>query len=516
MEKSILKRRLFALYIFFSSMLAINVSIAAVPAPPVNQDQGVPDHAFNTMSEPVCRACHNQNPPAGIPINPTYLPHRHHLKVGVSIPPKTDILFPDGDDDGIPDTTYTCTNCHKIEFDPVTHIPEINILRDCMQCHVYGPEGSVHHRSDKTIQLDCKACHGGLVNNHPTEGANPDGHYIPTYSPSQVTPWPSGKPNGNGNQPPSSAGTYPGNCDYCHNTEDGTPNGGAPVQTSIGMLTIDTSEHTHHTAAIGSLQLPGQPPCMVCHDFTSPSEYRIRTCENCHGIDTLHAISADTNGNGFQLLREAPGYSHVGSLLDCWGCHDSNARALADKLSAKALPSIDFMDGSAISAGADSSLTIGGTNFTGYEKNPWTGANDALVSSVVRLIDSKGNETELVPNSVTETSIQVTVPGTMAPDNYRVVVDKKGSESNPASMIIKPEVAIDSAVCRGKNLSVTGRGFGDYSSASNSGTSVSVAGESGRVISWSDQEIRAQAVGCGSGETVSVSGIHGSISAIVE
>lgn len=516
MEKSILERRLSALFIFFWSMLAIDVSVAAVPAPPVNQNLGVPDHAFNTMDEQVCRACHNTTPPPGMPIDPTYLPHRHHMKVGQPIPPKTDIQFPDRDGDGIPDTDYSCTNCHELIFDPVEQTYVISDLSDCLQCHTFGPEGSVHHRSDKTIQLDCKACHGGVVNNHPTEGANPDGHYIPTYSPSRITPWPSGRPNGNGNQPPSSAGTYPGNCDYCHNTEDGTPNGGAPVQTPIGMLTIDTNANTHHTAAIGYLELPGQPPCMVCHDFTSPPEYRIRTCENCHGIETLHAITADTNGNGFQFLGEDPGYSHMGSVSDCRGCHDTNARALADKLSAIALPSIDFMDGSAISSGVDSNITIGGTNFTGYEKNPWTGANDKLVTSVVRLIDGSGNQTELVPNSVTETSIQLTVPGSMAPGNYRVVVDKQGSESNPASLIITPEVTIDSAVCSGKNLFVTGSGFAEYSSANNSGTSVSVAGETARVITWDDQKIHAQSTACGSGETVSVSSIHGSTTAIVK
>ncbi|MEJ2693684.1 MAG: IPT/TIG domain-containing protein, partial [Candidatus Thiodiazotropha sp.] len=392
------------------------------------------------MSEPVCRACHNQNPPPGILAEPTFLPDRHHLKLGLPIPEKTDVLFPDANNDGVPDANYDCVNCHELTFDPIAQNFVLSDLSDCMQCHVYSAEGSVHHRSDKTLSLDCKACHGGLVNNHPTAGSNPDGHYIPTYSPSALTPWPSGKPGGNGNQPPSSAGTYPGNCDYCHNTEDGTPNGGAPIQTPIGMLTIDTNENTHHTAAIGSLQLPGQPPCMVCHDFTSPPEYRIRTCENCHGVDTLHAIIADTNGDGFQFLREAPGFSHVGSLSDCWGCHSTGARALADKLSAKTLPGIDFVNGSAIRAGSDSNITISGTNFTGHEKNPWTGANDTLVTSVIRLIDGEGNETELVPNSVTENSIQVTVPGSMAPGNYRLVVDKKGSESTPASLIIKPEV----------------------------------------------------------------------------
>ena len=170
-------------------MLAINISNAAVPPPPVNQNQGIPDHAFYSMTEPLCRACHNQNPPPGIPVEATFLPDRHHAKLGLPIPPKTDIQFPDGDNDGVPDTNYTCTNCHEVTFDPEQNVFVLSDLSDCMQCHVYSAEGSVHHRSDKAINLDCKACHGGFVNNHSTSGANPDGHYIPRYSPSSVTPW---------------------------------------------------------------------------------------------------------------------------------------------------------------------------------------------------------------------------------------------------------------------------------------------------------------------------------------
>ncbi len=55
---------------------------ADTPAPPVNQKLGIPDTVFGSMTEAICRGCHNQSPPAGYPVDPTYLPDRHHLRAG--------------------------------------------------------------------------------------------------------------------------------------------------------------------------------------------------------------------------------------------------------------------------------------------------------------------------------------------------------------------------------------------------------------------------------------------------
>lgn len=515
MNISILRPWLLA-SIFIANMLIVSSSHSAVPAPPVIQQQGIPDHYFYTMSEPVCRACHNQNPPPGIAVDPTFLANRHHLKIGQAIQAKTDIQYPDADNDGIDDTVYTCPNCHELIFDEVTNTFQISDLSNCMLCHVYSVEGSVHHRSEKTVTLDCKACHGGLVNNHPTAGSNPDGHYIPTYSPSRLTPWPSGKPSSGNGETPSSAGTYPGNCDYCHNTEDGTAGGGTPEPTQIGLLMIDKNEYTHHSAAAGSLEYPGQPPCMVCHNFTSSPEYAIRTCENCHGVDTLHSISADTNGNGFKILREAPGYSHVGARSDCWGCHGNNPMMNVNSLTVRQLPRIDALSNSNISAGVDALLMIEGSDFIGYKLNPVTGANNLMVTSIVLLTDDDGNLIELDPMRKGMNSIDVVIPGSIQPGNYRIVVKKEDVESNPMSFVVKPKVEIQSAVCTGERLIVSGSGFGGYSIADNSGTSVTVSGESGKVISWSGNEIHAQAMGCGSGKSVVVNSVYGSASSTIE
>lgn len=501
---------------FLVSLLTGNMCLAAIPAPSVNQQQGIPDHNFSAMTEPVCRACHNQSPPPGIRVSATFLGNRHHSNVGRTIPPETDIRNPDTNNDGVPDTTYGCANCHDITFDPIAQTTTMSDLSDCMQCHVYSEKGSVHHRSRKTISLDCKACHGGLVNNHPTGGSNPDGHYIPTYAPSRITPRPSGGPNNDTNQPPSSAGTYAGNCDYCHNTVDGTVGGGDPVQTPLGLLSIDKNEETHHSAAAGFLELPGTPPCMVCHNFSERPEYAIRTCENCHGVDTLHGIVADTNGDGAQILNEDPGYGHVGSLTDCWGCHGVNGTALNPGMNVQVIPRIDSMSGSEISTGADTIVTLIGANFTAYEQNPWTGVNDVLITPIVQVINEEGNITELEPVSVTAGSLRVVIPGSQPPGNYRVVVNRAGSESIPMSMVIRPVVAIVKATCSGSTLRVEGSGFGDYSSAVNSGTSVVLAGEDGRVISWSDNTILATMNGCSAGKLVTVNSVFDSTTRIVD
>ena len=58
-----------------------NFSWGTVPAPPVNQYLGLGDSTFNNVVEADCRVCHNQTPPEPYPVDPTYLPDRHHLLV---------------------------------------------------------------------------------------------------------------------------------------------------------------------------------------------------------------------------------------------------------------------------------------------------------------------------------------------------------------------------------------------------------------------------------------------------
>ena len=62
---------------FTLSMLVASVSIANVPAPPVNQQIGLNDEVYNDMEEAYCLACHQ------------YFgsnPDRHHMLYGSAMP----------------------------------------------------------------------------------------------------------------------------------------------------------------------------------------------------------------------------------------------------------------------------------------------------------------------------------------------------------------------------------------------------------------------------------------------
>jgi hypothetical protein len=446
-------------------------------------------------------------------VDPTYLPDRHHLKVGTTIPPNSDRPNPDPDGDGVVNTTYECLSCHNLIWDPITftYVLEDN-FRNCLNCHDQNNEATVHHLTQLAADQNCQACHGSLINN-PL-----DGHYVPTYQPSLVTPWPSGKPNGD-DSIVSSAGTSPGNCNFCHNTADGLagdPN--ANLETTWIGTTVPVYQNmeTHHGTG---LAINDSTRCAWCHDVNAGTGYAIRQCEACHGVTSLHNITADSNGDGNVMPGQEPaGYSHTGAQSDCWGCHGNNGVIMSMAPGAgAAIPALHTIDQSAIEAGADSTITLTGMNFTNYVQNPWTGNYDMLVSSVVRLTDEDGNATDYQPVSVDEGSIEVVIPGTVSPGNYQITAAKGPNLGNPMNLTVTPGASIDSASSsrRTNVLTITGSGFGEYLSASDSGTSVEMSGETGNVVSWSDTEITAEVSGCSRNATATVTTVFDSVSANV-
>ncbi len=120
--------------------------------PPVFQDIGQLDTEAHFLSEADCRVCHASG-----------VPDRHHLLYGSTIIADSAVPFPGG-------TTYSCLSCHGQDF---------TVTRDCLQCH----HGSPHHTGQTTYDRQCSECHGSLVADYD------DGHYIPSYNPSLVTPW---------------------------------------------------------------------------------------------------------------------------------------------------------------------------------------------------------------------------------------------------------------------------------------------------------------------------------------
>jgi hypothetical protein len=150
------------LLVSFCGLTALTVSpvLGDVPAPPVNQNIGLPDTVAGELQEADCRVCHSSG-----------VPDRHHMLYGQLIPGGSLVPYPDSDGDTVADLNYACLSCHDQNF---------NVVRDCVTCH---NQGSPHHTTPAAVALNCSACHGDLVDDPY------DGHYVPTYSPSLVTPY---------------------------------------------------------------------------------------------------------------------------------------------------------------------------------------------------------------------------------------------------------------------------------------------------------------------------------------
>ncbi len=282
MKKNILTLSLLALCLLISSSAG-----ATVPPPPVNQIIGLPDGVFTDVTELGCRACH-EDPDI---VAPGTIPDRHHLLVGEIIPDPT------AAPNGIPGETYECLACHEQQWDSGTSSYVFVNFRDCLLCHQqFAGQASVHHITASAEAQDCKACHVPIDN--PL-----DGHFIPGYEPSMVTPFP-GLGTGTNGQ---------GGCKFCHD---------AGIDFETGILVWQNYD-THHSTGIGQGTIPGSAlECSLCHDFQADENLKIRACEQCHGVSSLHNIQIDSDGDGrLDPGAEMPYFGHIGNNEDCLGCH---------------------------------------------------------------------------------------------------------------------------------------------------------------------------------------------------
>jgi hypothetical protein len=193
--------------LFFASTTS-----ASVPAPPVNQSIGMVDTVFQNVTEPECRTCHDSG-----------LPDRHHLLYGQDLPSGTLIPYPDGE------TIYTCLGCHGEDF---------TLERDCMQCHT---SSSPHNTTVQAVARQCSYCHGSLVTDFD------DGHYIPTYGASLVTPWRGLNGDGYANAP------YPTNPDL---SSDGL---GTISSADVTQTEAGPPNYSVNSTPLGTLQTRNQP-----------------------------------------------------------------------------------------------------------------------------------------------------------------------------------------------------------------------------------------------------------------
>ncbi|MHC4351419.1 MAG: PKD domain-containing protein [Planctomycetota bacterium] len=413
----------------------------------VPQTIGMLDVAPGVLVEGDCRLCHS-----GVPA-------RHHslygLERGGAVPPYTD---PGGA------TTWTCVNCHSETF---------TVERDCLVCHTTA---SAHHSTSTALSGDCVSCHGDVVDNMN------DGHYIPSYTPSMVTPLPgiSG----------DSVAPVVGECDFCHDADGG------------GIL---ANQDLHHSTGLDTGN------CLWCHDSdpATPDNdpLEIRICEGCHGPDSLHNVQADSpNANNIGTLvvggedvgGEDSGYGHVGIDVyvdsDCWGCH---GWPLALKESAAApgsgpiIPTVHTSDRAVVTAGTDTVVILSGSAFTNI-------AAGSLFESDVMLTAADGSPVILSADLIDESSLAVTIPGDTVAGNYRLHAVKSDVASNPVVISVVPEVRIIEATAPKDEsvVEIRGSGFGGYAEGSgtvvagtvNPGNSTTVEAA---IQAWSDTMILA-------------------------
>ena len=467
--------------LILSALLVFGVSVtgwANIPPPPVNQLIGIPDSSFNNLSEPDCRVCHEDQDI----VNAGTLPDRHHLLVNTPLADPTAAPFVQTGD-----TIYQCLSCHQQEWDSASSSYVFVSFRDCLFCHEQIPgEASVHHLSNLAQSQNCKACHGPIDNPD-------DGHYIPTYAPSLVTPWPSRKPN------PGENGE--GQCVFCHDSG---------VDTGSGLLVL-TNNQTHHSTGLG---LNDSNQCFWCHYFDAPADENIRKCEACHGVASLHNIqvNSDNPDNPDTIVPggENPYWGHIGHNDDCYGCHGFTAMSTAAPYSGPVVPDLSALSISSVTEGTAAVITASGNGFVNVVAG--LEGEEIELTSMVVLTNSEGREFELIPSEITANSLTVALPEDLKAGNYAFRVAKADKMSNAVNLSVVPAMANQNILCRKNSITITGTGYSQYVDALNSGTGLVAVDLRGNEVdctvrSWTDTKITATCSACPS--TVTVNSIWG-------
>jgi hypothetical protein len=423
-------------------VLTIGVALAIVPPPPANQDLGIYDTVCGEFAEEDCRACHSSG-----------VPDTHHLLV---------------EDEG-----YGCTDCHQVINNP-DGSTGVGVIRNCVECHDTSP----HHGAQEAVDGHCSHCHGSFVDDYD------DGHSIPTYEPSLITP------DTSYTVEDAATGKKWGGCEACHE----------PDKTLVPP--IYSNPETHH--GLGDLSLE----CDMCHGDTSNGDnlLSIRKCEDCHGTKSLHNIQYD-----YANTKGKPGYGHVGDNWDCAGCHAWYVAYSYAPQEGPIVPSIDQVSPTSMVAGAETVMNITGDNFV----NTVNGID--YTSDVV--IENGEETMTLTPNSITASEIVVTIPALDA-GSYGLRVVKSGMNSNLVPIVVVPQVTIDSATIRRDIVTVRGTGFGDEPEeqyAELLGVTVACEGNvlETDIISWNNARIVVNCPSATGGDEVTVNALHGSDTATI-
>jgi len=409
-------------------LIFISIAVANVPPPPANQDIGIYDTNYSDFTEPECRECHSSG-----------VPDTHHL------------LVQEG---------YECLYCHVVSPGGGIEDP----IRNCLVCHLASP----HHGTDAAIARHCSECHGSFVDDYD------DGHYIPDYDVSLVTPDPSYRIIN------ETTGKKWGGCEACHE----------PDYTASPV--IESNPNTHHSAVY---EMTCGSNNNICH-FDPIAD--IRKCEDCHGVESIHNIQYDYDNTNGQL-----GYGHIGHDWDCKGCHawydpDKGNTPPSDIF----IPVITSLSKGSIEAGISTKIDIAGNNFI----------QDNTYSDVV-LVNGE-EETTLESDAISSSKIEVTIPS-LDEGNCEIYLLKGDKKSKLMPFVVVPPVTIDSAIIEGSEVIITGSGFDEEPEEGFGewlGVDIEHEGEviNSAVTSWSGTLIKLDCAGATDGDSVTVKALFGS------
>src|SRR3990167_2977466 len=427
--------------IFAMVYLAV-LAIAAIPPPPVNQNFGINDTMLTSYNEPLCIGCNNST---ASPLVTVGVPTRHHLLVSTStINPLTSAPF-------------VCQDCH-----PSTPGIGNGILlnRNCMDCHsgtAFNNSGArvggftrPHHNTTQAQVRNCKFCHGASVDDYN------DGHYIPPYPPSEITP--NALYNENGINYTSMR--VWGGCLACHRENlaasppiffthtDGFP----PVASGT-----NNSHHNEILTITGGTS--DGDKCLWCHG-NLPDVLDIRGCESCHSVRSIHNIQYDFANTSTKL-----GYGHIGSNTtdangswDCKGCHAWYDAGDVNPFAGAIIPDVQLATPDVFLANTPTVVTLTGTNFvqdgsttvvnivtitsatlnggtltisgTGLGSKPTSNAEQYVIAG------SAGYSASIT--SWSDTQIVATVSGTVASGDSTTVITANGGQATTTIVASTP------------------------------------------------------------------------------
>jgi hypothetical protein len=448
---------------------------SAVPRAP--QDMGLLDTNYTLVPAAECKECH------------TAANDEHHAMVFMSTTTLKCLDCHPSNNTGQPIYETDCKTCHKASYgwnasqtqnisvwDQNTTL--VNLSRIRGRGTSFSNNGLPHHNTTKNATWNsqkiaywaadrkCDLCHGtGIVARYD------DGHYVPTYNFSMISPLATFKINAT-----VGGGVEWGGCFACHDDDlTASPELLNPDETHHGarMYQGYQCNDCHVSKGFRAEPVPDRNPgpnanymkvwlnvayptyTSMFNWDTSTSKFEFRNstmiqngdtlngtaCEKCHSVQTLHNIEVDA---GINIPGQVPGKGHIGNASDCNGCHSAAVIASDNPYPGEKSVGLNGVNPGRITAGVATDVTLTGDNFV-----------EAPYQTVV-LVD--GNAVS--QKSITDAQIVVTIPASLAKGGHSIVVKKGKVTSGLRMLSVSPVSTITSAKLRSGVLTITGAEFG--------------------------------------------------------